>query len=380
MNSLEMKINAKDYRNRFKANKKRQSVASYDDLFKLSISDKRKSSFYRELEVLLKSGVTIEESLSILLAQTKTKSLRKAIEPIYEELLKGKSLVSSMERTGSFSSFETNTIAIGEETKNLPKVLAELQVFYEGKHKLKNQIVTVLTYPIFVIIITVAVLIFMLRNVVPMFEKVFKQFNSELPNLTKKVIYLSNNFSYFFLSFIIFALLIVVFHIKYRRKSTYRDMSSKVVLKIPFFGKMIQLIYLSRFCRALSLLLSSKVSLVESLSFVKAMIGFYPIESSIDEIKKSIMKGGTLGNGLKKHKIYDLNLVSMVKVSEEINELDEMFSYLAEQYNNEVETKSKRIGVLIEPLIIIIIGGLVGVIMIAMYLPMFDLSKILNSN
>jgi type IV pilus assembly protein PilC len=375
-----MKINVKEYREKASLKIKTKKEFSLEEFLKLSLSDKVKTRFYRELKVLLKSGITIEEGLSIIILQTKKGVLKDVMESIYKELLKGKTLVDSMSKTNSFTYFEINTLAIGEETKNLNKVLEELEVFYDRKHKLKNQIITVLTYPAFVIIITIAVLVFMLKNVVPMFEKIFRQFNSELPSLTRKIIYVSNNFSYVIGFVTVFLFVCVFVYVKYRRTDEYRKITSVVVLKIPFFGRMIKAVYLSRFCRALSLLLSSKVSLVESLDFIKIMIDFYPIESSIEEIKKDIIKGNSLGNSLKKHKIYDMNLVSMVKVAEQVNELDEMFNYLTEQYTNEVDTKSKRIGALIEPFIIILIGGLVGVIMIAMYLPMFDLSKILNSN
>ncbi|MFT7900095.1 MULTISPECIES: type II secretion system F family protein [Flavobacteriaceae] len=378
-----MKIDVKEYRHEdgvFKKRKLGKLQFNLAQVLQLKLSDKIKSKFYRELKVLLRSGITIEEAIFILISQTKKKSLKDVIDEVYQQLQKGKTLVDSVSKTNAFTSFEINTLAIGEETKKLPKVLEELEVFYDRKHKLKSQIVTVLTYPTFVIIITIAVLIFMLRSVVPMFEKVFKQFNSELPSLTKKIIYLSNNFSSVLGFFLGGMFLIVIGYIKYGKRDNVRNLISLTLLKIPFFGGMIRAVYLSRFCRGMNLLLSSKVSLVESLNFVKTMVGFYPIESSIDSIKHDIIKGQSLSESLKKHSIYDVNLVSMVRVAEEVNELDKMFSYLTEQYTEEVDTKSKRMGVLIEPFIIIVIGSLVGVIMVAMYLPMFDLSKILNSN
>lgn len=377
-----MKINVKDYNSKSVESKKKQNsfdISSFS-FFQSGINDKARTKLYRELKVLLKSGITVEEALSILIQQTKNSKLKSILEATYKELLKGKTLVFSMSTSGAFSSFEINTILIGEETKNLPKVLEELEIFFDRKHKLKNQIITVLTYPAFVILITIGVLVFMLRNVVPMFEKVFRQFNSELPDLTKKIIYLSNNFSSFMWGFLLVILISIILYARYKKTNNFRKLSSSIVLRIPFFGRIVKIIYLSRFCRALSLLLSSRVPIIDALGFVKSMIGFYPIEKSIDQIKKDILKGQTLAGSLKKHKVYDVNLVSMVKVSEEVNELDEMFNYLTEQYTNEVDTKSKRIGALIEPFIIIIIGSLVGVIMIAMYLPMFNLSKVLNPN
>ena len=151
-----------------------------------------------------------------------------------------------------------------------------------------------------------------------------------------------------------------------------------MVLRIPFFGGLIRKIYTARFCQSLNLLLGAKTPLIISLELTEKMIGYYPIETTLPKIRKDIMQGVSFGEALQKHKFYNHKLVSMVKVAEQINELDNMFGKLTTQYNEEVEHNTKMIGVVLEPLIIIIIGAVVGVIMIAMYSPMFDLSKIIN--
>ncbi|CAM1359197.1 type II secretion system F family protein [Tenacibaculum xiamenense] len=373
-----MEIDVKHYR-RKKVNKpKKNQGLSFSLDFK--VNDKLKMIMYRELKVMLKSGVTLEEAFTLLISQYKNKKLVSGLKKIKEELLKGKTLVFAMNQVKFFTPFEINSLSIGEQTKTLPKVLEELELYFEKKNKLKSQIKTVLTYPAFVIAITIGVLVFMLRNVVPMFQKVFRQFNSDLPELTKKIIYISDNFSFFLLLIVVFLVITFLFYFKFKDTNRFRSITSRVILKIPFIGSMVKSIYLSRFCNALALLLGANVSIVESLTFIKEMITFYPIESSIDNIKKDIVKGRSLTDSLKKHTFFDNRMVSMIKISEEVNELEDMFNYLASLYSEEVETKSKRIGVIIEPVIIIVIGSLVGVILIAMYLPMFDLSKILNSN
>ena len=377
-----MKITAKKVS---KKNKERQvnSVTNGKTLKEYfqskNMSDKEKAKFYKELKVLLKSGVTIEDAVMILLENTKKKSIKTIYSLIYDELLKGKSLVFSIKNTNRFTNFEVSTIAIGEETKGLVKVLEELEMFFEKRYKLKSQIKTILTYPTFVIVITIAVLVFMLNNVVPMFEKVFKQFDSELPYLTKQIINISQNFHIINIVFLVIVALIIIAYSKFKDKDWFRELTSKIVLKLPFVGKLVQIIYLSRFCRGLSMLLYSKVPLVKALEFVRQMVDFYPIESSISKIREDIIKGHSFGDSLKKHSVYDTNLVSMIRVSEKVNELEDMFHYLSNIYADEIEEKSKRIGSLIEPIIIIIIGALVGVIMISMYLPMFNLTKIIGN-
>jgi len=128
----------------------------------------------------------------------------------------------------------------------------------------------------------------------------------------------------------------------------------------------------------MKLLITSKTTLLTSLSLTSKMIGFYPIEKSIETIKADITKGASLHESLRKHSIYENKLVSMVEVAEQINQLDTMFERLTEQYNEEINHQTKMIGVVLEPMIIIVIGVIVGVIMVSMYAPMFDLSKIIS--
>lgn len=349
-------------------------------ILKDSLSSKYKSSLYRELKTLIKSGLTVKKAFQVVYEQNRKSKHKFFLKQIIEAIKKGKPLHISFNNSGLFSLFEVNTIKIGEETNRLPKVFDELEFFFKNKEKLKNQLITVLTYPLFVIVITMVVLVFMLTNVVPMFERVFRQFDSELPMLTRRVIFMSENFHVvvFFLLFV--TVFLAISHNILRKKNAYRELVSLFILRIPFLGRLIKLIYLSRFCRMLSLLLDSKIPIVDSLGLVKDTIRFYPIESSIDDVKMNVITGKNLGDSLELHTIFDSNFIAMIKVAEKANSLEEMFHYLSEQYSDEIDRKSKRIGVLIEPIIIIIIGALVGVIMIAMYLPMFDLSKVINAN
>jgi len=366
-----------------KNKKKKESINDkpfkIDFNFNKKFSDKKKEKFYKELSVLLQSGVNLKRAMDILASQMKKQSDKNLINTINSAIIKGKSLTEAMRQTKQFSPYEYYSIKLGEETKNLEKILTELHLFFYRKIQIRRQIITVSTYPVFVISITIAVLVFMLKSVVPMFAGVFKQFGSELPKLTQKIIYISNHFSTILVVvFLIFAIFLTVYFL-FRKTDKYRKIMSGVILKIPFFGKLINTIYLARFCQSLSLLLSAKTPLVNSLDLIKKMIDYYPIESNIDYIKSEVINGKSFGDSLSKFETYDKSLVSMVKVAEEVNQLDVMFDRLSKQYSEEVEYKSKVIGVVIEPLIITIIGLIVGVIMISMYLPMFDLSKILNN-
>ena len=346
--------------------------------FSKKLKAKDKESLFKDFATLLGAGVDFKTALDILANQQKKQFIKDLILQIKEEVITGRSFHEALEASGQFSPYEYYSVKIGEETKKLDTVLLELHRYFKRQLKLRKQIISVITYPAFVLVLTIGVLYFMLTYVVPMFKSVFRQFDSELPALTKNIIALSENFpTLLMVTFATVAGLIVLYKL-YGNGTRFRRIQASIILKIPFFGKLVKMVYLARYCQFLDLLLTSKTPLTDSLDMVKKIIGFYPIESSIDTIKSDIVKGVPFATAMKKHKIYEYKLTSMVAVAEEINELDTMFSRLADEYDEAVEHKTKMIGVILEPMIIIIIGGIVGLIMVAMYSPMFDLSKIIN--
>jgi type IV pilus assembly protein PilC len=344
-----------------------------------TFSDKQKEVFYRELGMLLKSGVDFKKALEILSQQVEKKKEKELILTLKDNIVHGKSIYESMMESKQFSPYEYYSVQIGEETRKLEEVLTELQKYFNRKIQMRRQIVSVLTYPSIVMLVTVLVLYFMLNKVVPMFSSVFRQFGSELPKSTQYIIKISNHSGTLFLLFFLTIIGLVVTHFMLKEKEGYRKFISNLILKIPYFGNLIRKIYISRFCQSMNLLITSKTTLLTSLSLTSKMIGFYPIEKSIETIKADITKGASLHESLRKHTIYENKLVSMVEVAEQINQLDTMFERLTEQYNEEISHQTKMIGVVLEPMIIIVIGVIVGVIMVSMYAPMFDLSKIINS-
>lgn len=341
-------------------------------------SDKKKEQFYKQLSLLLKSNVDFEDALHILKDHFKKEKDKKYIEDIRGLVVRGKGLHEAFSEVGIFSHYEVFSVQIGEETKRLNSVLDELHKYYDRKIKMKRQITSVMTYPIFVLIVTFGVLYFMLNNVVPMFGSIFNQFGEDLPDITKKIIYISDNFSTYLKVFFFLLFSFIVVHYYLRSNDKYRNYISRFIMKIPFFGNLVKKIYLARLTQSMSLMLASKTPLIKSLELAEKMVGFYPITSNLKEVREDILKGISLNESLSKFKIYDYRFVSMVKVAEQINTLDDAFVNITDQYNEEIDHSTKMIGVVMEPIIIIIIGSVVGVIMIAMYSPIFNLSKVLG--
>jgi type IV pilus assembly protein PilC len=356
----------------------RPSLFQKEITFGKIFPDKIKENLYTEFSSLLDSGIDIQRTLTILIEEQEKKRPQQKLEEIQSMLIMGSSLSEALQKSGEFSAYEYQSIRIGEESGKLKQVLESLSTYFSNKVKLKRQLISVFSYPVFVISITFGVLYFMLNSVVPMFEEVFKQFGEDLPWLTQKIVWLSNKFSMFMLLFVTSVSLFTIYFYTQRKEIWFRQASSTFLMKIPVLGQLIKKIYLARFCQSMGLLISSKTPLVQSLELIEEMIGFYPIEKGLQSARKEILRGSTLNESLSKFTIFDRRMISLIKIGEEINQLDKTFERLAKQNNDDIEYQTKLMGTIIEPAIIVLIGGIVGIIMVAMYLPMFNLSNVIK--
>lgn len=345
--------------------------------FEKKFGAKEKESFYNELGLLLETGIDIKAAFDILLEDVQIKAHKKLLTRIVEEIIRGCSVYEALAiESKVFSKYELQSVQIGEETGRLPEVLKDLGSFYEAGIKLRRQIIGVLTYPAVVIGMAVLIVFFMLSFVVPVFAGIFAQSGHELPGITLLLISLSENSSMFLYWILFVSSLGYLLHKTQAQKVWYRKYSSSLLLKVPVLGKLIQKIYLARFCQSMKLLSSAKVRMNESLELVKDMIGYYPIESALEQVIKEVIEDGKLLNeGLLKFKIFPKKLAALIKLSEEVNEPEMIFEKLFKQYSLEIEHQQVVLGKLIEPLVIVILGLFVGFILVAMYLPMFEMSN-----
>ena len=344
-------------------------------LFGSGFSDKKKERFYSELCILFSAGVDIRSSLE-LIEEEQTKEKDKLLfESIKKSIIAGAGLSKAIEQTGMFSAYEFYSMQIGEESGRLPEVLKELSFFYSKKIQQKRQLTSALSYPAVVFCASFGAIFFMLKFVVPMFADVFKRFKGELPYFTKLIIRLSDGFSNYSLYIIVGIIIIITFLYSQKKAVWYRKLSADVLLHTPIMKDMMSKIYLARFCQSMNLLISAKTPLVTAIDLVKKMVGFYPIEVSLETIQDDILKGHPLHVSLAKFKIYNKRMISLIKVAEEVNQLDVIFAKLAKQYSDEVEHQTSILGSLIEPVMIIFLGLLVAIILVAMYLPLFQMSS-----
>ncbi len=360
------------------ANKGPKKVAWYNRDISLpgqGWNDKKKERLYNELHTLLTAGIDLRSALELLSEERTKKAEALFYTDLCDKIVSGESLSDALEATGKFSPYEYYSIKIGEESGRLLEILNELQEFYVRKIKLKRQLVGVLTYPTFVFAVSLGVIWFMLTNIVPMFADVFKRFNGELPELTRFVIDLSKSVGQWMPMILLTIAGITIFIISQRKAIWFRRFTGKLIQRIPFFGPMLVKVYLARFCQSMQLLIAAKTPLVDALDMVGKMIRFYPLEEACETMKEQLSKGIALNQSMRPFNVFERRMVSLVKVAEEVNQLDIMFAKLGKQYSEEVEHKTNVMGNVIEPLMIVFIAVFVGAILVAMYLPLFELSS-----
>ncbi|MCF8284525.1 MAG: type II secretion system F family protein [Sphingobacteriales bacterium] len=341
-----------------------------------SLNDQFRESFYLELQVLLNAGVDIRTTLELIASEQKKKFQKELVEKLKELIIGGKSLSSAMQNCKEFSAYEYYSVQIGEESGKLNQVLKELSLFYKSKIKQRRQLISALTYPSVILFTSFAAIFFMMNFIVPMFSDIFKRFGNDLPWITQQIVYLSeslrNNFWWLFL--IIVGLSIFLY--TQRDSDWYRKYSSNLILSIPIIGNLIHKINLARFSNSLSLLISSRIPILRAIQLVKQMMKFYPIEISLESIESDVMKGMSLNKAMSNFDVYPAKMISLVKVGEEVNQLEHFFSQISRQYTEEVEHQSAVISNLLEPIILLFLGGIVAIILIAMYLPLFQMSNV----
>jgi type IV pilus assembly protein PilC len=339
------------------------------------LSDKKKEYLYMELSMLLQAGINLKSSFELISADQEKESDKVLFNTIQDKVLNGSTFSKALEQSGKFSLYEIFSIQIGEETGKLTEVLKDLATYFQNKIKQRRKIVSALTYPCVVLGTSLGAVFFMLKFVVPMFGDVFKRFGGQLPWVTEKIISISQAMENNFLTFVFILTALIVTLYLVRKTEQYRKLAARLLLKIPVVGNLAQKIYLARFCNSMRLLINARIPLLRAIALSRQMIGWYPVEVSLQKVEDDIMKGKSLHQSMQQFKIYPSKMIQLLKVGEETNQLDYFFAKIAEQYMDEIEYKTSSLSSTMEPLIIIFLGLIVGVILIAMYLPLFQMSN-----
>lgn len=338
------------------------------------VGDAFKQGFYGELALLMEAGLDVKAALELLASQQDKEKHRNLIVQMIDLLIKGGRFSDVLKKLEHFDTNEYYSIQIGEETGNLIEVLKRLSDYFGKKIQQRRDLIGALTYPFVIFTTALLAVAFMLSFMVPMFQDVFKRMGGELPLLTKVVINLSDNFGNLILGIILGISLYLIIHFLFKTNVKYKKFQSKIIMGTPFIGKIILKSHILRLVLTLSLLFNARVPLTQILDLASKMVKFYPISTALIEIRRNIIEGSTLYKGMSGRKVFDSRLVALIKVGEETNQLSYILEKLSKQMEQEVQHLAKILANTMEPLIIVFLGFLVAIILVAMYLPMFQLS------
>jgi type IV pilus assembly protein PilC len=339
-----------------------------------SVSAKNLAVFTRQFSVMIDAGLPLVQCLEILGTQEEDKNFSAVILATRTDVESGASLADAMKRhPKAFDALFTNMVAAGEAGGILDTILKRLATYIEKAVKLKSQVKSAMVYPIAVIVIAAVVVGVILWKVIPTFANLFAGLGAELPLPTRVVIALSNNLVRFG-PFLIAGLFLAAFGVKsFYGTPRGRTMIDGFLLKLPVMGQLLRKIAVARFCRTLSTLLASGVSILEALDITARTAGNAIVEDAILTTRKSIERGETIAQPLKETAVFPAMVVQMIGVGEATGALDTMLSKIADFYEEEVDVAVAGLLTLLEPIMIAFLGGVVGGIVIAMYMPIFDL-------
>jgi type IV pilus assembly protein PilC len=323
---------------------------------------------------MIDAGLPLVQCLEILGSQEEDKNFAATILATRADVESGASLADAMKRhPKTFDPLFTNMIAAGEAGGILDTILKRLATYIEKAVKLKSQVQSAMIYPIAVIVIATVVVGVILWKVIPTFANLFAGLGAELPLPTRVVIALSNGLVAY-MPFIIGSIVAVGFAFKqYYGTERGRYNIDGVVLKLPVLGMLMRKIAVARFCRTLSTLLASGVSILEAMEITARTSGNAVIEEAIVNTRKSIERGETIAQPLRETAVFPPMVVQMIGVGEATGALDTMLSKIADFYEEEVDVAVAGLLTLMEPIMIALLGGIVGGIVIAMYMPIFSL-------
>lgn len=363
-----------------KVRKKPKDIEINIPFLKAKVPEKDVVIFTRQFSTMINAGLPIIQCLEIQSTQQENKEFKKVLTAIKESVETGETLADALRKhPTAFDSLYCNMVEAGETGGALDVILGRLAFFMEKNMKLKKQVKGALVYPASVLTVAVIVIAIMMIFVIPAFQKMFSGFGAELPLLTQIIVNISafmrNN-----IIFILAALFIISFSLKkaYRKSDKAHHFFDNMFLKMPIFGMLLRKVAVAKFTRTLGTMISSGVPILTSLDIVARTSGNVVIEKAILSTRESISQGKTIAEPLMESGIFPSMVVQMIAVGETTGALDKMLNKIADFYDDEVDTAVSAITSLIEPLLMVFLGGILGTMIVGMYLPIFKMGEVVH--
>ena len=330
--------------------------------------------YSRQLSVLIDAELPLIQSLGILEEQQKNTYFKNVIKTVKNDVEAGSTLNQAKRKhPKAFDDLYCNLIASGEQSGSLDIMLRRLSEFIEKTVRLRSKVKQAMIYPVAIVIFAIVVSIFLLWKVIPVFASIFRDLGAELPMLTAFVVKASD-FTVKYIVFIVIGIVAFLFLFRYYRSTTQGHWTTdRLILKMPLFGQLLYKVAMTRVTRTLATLISGGVPMLEALKITSTTAGNVVIEKEIVDARKLVSEGKTMSESFKQSGRFPTMMLQMINVGEATGTLDEMLSKLAEFYDEEVDASVSALLSIMEPILLICVGGLVGSLVVSMYLPIFDL-------
>jgi type IV pilus assembly protein PilC len=333
----------------------------------------------RQFATMINSGLSLLRALTILAEQTENKELARVIGEVRNDVETGNSLSASLGKHEKiFPPLMVNMTRAGEVGGFLDAVLLQIAENYEAEVKLRSKIKAAMTYPVVVFCISMVALVVMLTFVVPTFAKMFKSLGSKLPAPTQLLVDISHGMKFILPTLIVAIIVGLVVWKRIKHQENVRKVVDPMKLKIPVFGPLFLKVALSRFARNLGTMIRSGVPILQALEIVADTTGNYVLTMAVRDVQDSVRRGESLTQPLTQHAVFPPMVVQMMAVGEDTGALDAMLAKISQFYDQEVEATTEALTALIEPLMIAFLGGLIGSMIVCLYLPIFDIYNHIN--
>lgn len=334
----------------------------------------------RQFATMINSGLSLLRALTILTEQTENTTLRDALSNVTKDIEAGNALsVSLAKHPKVFPPLMINMCKAGEVGGFLDQAMLQVATNFEAEVKLRGKIKSAMTYPVVVLIFALLAVIGMLLFIVPTFAGMFKTLGSSLPAPTQMLVDASKILKTGFPVFIVLVIAGFIVWGKVKNTDQVRNVVDPLKLKVPVFGPLFQKVALARFARNLGTMIKSGVPILQALDIVAATCGNVVLSRAITDVQNSVRQGESLSAPLAQHEVFPPMTVQMMSVGEDTGALDTMLEKIGEFYDQEVEATTEALTALIEPLMIVFIGAIIGGMIVCLYLPIFDIYNHINS-
>jgi type IV pilus assembly protein PilC len=335
--------------------------------------------FARQFATMIDAGLTMLRSLQILALQTESKPLAAVIIQVRQDVESGSSLSQAFAHHPKvFNKLFVAMVRSGESGGVLDEVLLQLASTIEKQVELRRKVKSAMTYPLVVLALVFVILTAMLVFIIPLFKGFYKSLNGTLPLMTRVLITISDLFVKLFPLVIVLIVVAVILFRKWIATENGRSRWDVFKLRVPVFGGLVHKTALARFARTFGVLLSSGVPILEALEITKETAGNVVLSRGLEDVQAGVKIGEPIARPLEAHKVFPPMVTQMMAVGEESGALDTLLEKIAEFYDQEVEATVNALTSLLEPLLIVVLGGVVGTMVIALYLPMFNIIKLIK--